>query len=71
MDELIFRSTRAVTQIDHIIEALWRIVYEIFKGNGYGTMLINTIMENNYLLISLSLVLCGFVIGIIRRMIQM
>lgn len=73
---------RATTEpIDRIINAVVRLANAIFmitttdngavgNSHGYMNMLITTITSNHYLLIGVSLVFCGFVIGIISRMIH-
>lgn len=60
-----------VYQIDRVINAFTRFIIAIFQYNdGYFHKLITTITSSPLLLISLSLTLCGFVIGVLKRMIN-
>lgn len=68
-------SLRAVVEpIDNIINAFVSIVSSIFginSPNFFLRDLVNTIINNPYLLICVSLMICGFVIGILKRLITM
>lgn len=69
-----FRIITPVTStIDVIINAFIRLFYAIFSASNssYMNLLIQTIMGNPLLLVSVSLVTLGFVIGILRRLITL
>lgn len=73
MDLLLIENLRAVTEpIDRILGCFRSIIYSMFRlsSSGLLKMLVTTIMENEYLLVSLSLVIIGFVIGILGRLIR-
>lgn len=61
---------RALDQGASIINAVWGLFGVIFGSNGYAKLVVNTIMNNNYLLISVSLMLVGFVVGLLARIIH-
>lgn len=79
--EFLGEPLRAVTEpIDRILNAVIALCTSIFttqsggdyiNGGSWIHMLIYTIVNNQYLLISLSLVLCGFVIGVLKRVISL
>lgn len=63
---------RAVDPILRLLENIRTLFYNIFvPRSGYAALLVHTIIANEYLLISVSLLLCGFVIGIIKRLISL
>lgn len=70
MSEFGILTSRAVYQIDNIIIAVYRIIYAIFRSGGFLGTLVDTILGNDYLLISVSLLLLGFVVGLISRLIR-
>lgn len=68
---------RSVEPIDQIINGVLSLFSWMFATSGQGanqgswaSMVINTIINNDYLLISLSLITCGFAIGILKRLIN-
>lgn len=63
--------TRAVEPIDNVINAFGQIIFSIFSPNGYFVSLVSFIVNSPYLLISLSLIVCGFVFGILNRLISL
>lgn len=69
-----FRIVPVITPIDNVINAMMRLANRIFGGSsvgdGFMRLLIQTIINNPLLLISLSLTMCGFVIGILKRIIM-
>lgn len=79
MFETLFQNTRDVLEpIDRIINAVYTLAARIFRlniGNGslysdsFMKMVVDTIVGNPYLLISVSLLFCGFILGILKRMI--
>lgn len=69
--EILEMPLRAGTEaIDRILSALINMCLYIFRNNGFMVQLIDTITGNSFLLISVSMVLCGFVIGLISRLIR-
>lgn len=68
---------RAVSQIDRILNAFWTLFINIFSVTpggitqaSYFYHLVNTIVNNQFLLIGLILSICGFVIGVLKRIIN-
>lgn len=58
--------------IDRILNAFWNLITAIFgmsSSTGYFNQLIATIMNSPLLLVCVSLMVIGFVIGILKRLI--
>lgn len=71
MFEWVF-NTRTVDQISNILNAFSTLFLKIFYGNSsFGKQLVDTIMGSEYLLIGVVLLIIGFVIGLLKRMINL
>lgn len=78
--QLFLENLRATAEpIDNIIRCFITLANKIFNvtssgalaGSSWMYQLVSTIMSNQYLLVGLALLVCGFVIGLLERMIKM
>lgn len=71
LDLFIATGNRALTQIELIINNFFTLFASIFapSDTGWFRMLCRVILRNDFLLISVSLLILGFVIGILKRLI--